>query len=80
MTMLIDPIGKILGLVTLLAGGFVALVGIGCLALSVYGFKVGFHGGLPIEALMALIGAALFFVGGYCCRYGYRDMLKRHVP
>ncbi len=64
------------GLVSLIAGGVIALIGTAILGFGLSAFIVGVHGGPITAAVMTLFGTALLFIGYYGGRYGFR--LIRH--
>jgi hypothetical protein len=72
-----DRPGWILGSISLLGGGLVAMAGLACLAVGLTGLFLGFHGGLIAAGLLAAFGAALLFVGYFCGYNGFHSNVAR---
>ena len=68
-----DRLGRILGLITLVGAGLIAMVGLACLAVGSYGLFAGLHGGSIVAGALAMFGAALMFVGYLCGRNGFQS-------
>jgi hypothetical protein len=77
MTTFTDALGRLLGFMTLLGGGLLAIAGLACLAVGSYGLFVGFHGGPIVAGLLALFGAALLLVGCLCGHNGFCSLVAR---
>jgi hypothetical protein len=72
MVMFTDQLGKVLSLTSLIGGSLVAIAGLACLAVGLYGLFAGLHGGPAVAGILAVFGAALMFVGYFCGRNSFQ--------
>jgi hypothetical protein len=73
MTMIADQLGRIVSLIALTCAGLIAMAGLACLAVGVYGFVTGLHGGPMVAGLLTVFGAGLIFVGYFCGRNSFQS-------
>jgi hypothetical protein len=69
---------NLLGLFSLLAGGFVGLTGAVLFSAGAYSFVVGVHGGSLYASVMTLFGAAMLFIGWFCGLHGFKNMRQKN--
>ena len=72
MVMFTDQFIRVLSLISLICGSLIAMAGLACSAIGVYGLFAGLHGGPIVAGLLTAFRTALMFVGYFCGRNSFQ--------